>query len=193
MVAGLVSLELVSTVASVGTFLVIAATAIAAVVQLSHLRASNQLTGLLSVVGRSEDPQLIEWSNSIKAHIDRLSDPAYRAALDDNTFDRNDAPWLHLYNWYDYVGSLAKQRLIPVGAIVDVFAFRVVHDWEIGEQLIAISRRKDGPGVWENFEYLVVESKEFIARYPSGNYPKRKRRLPLVDEWLQADTAARPR
>ena len=185
------SLELVSIITSAGTFIVIAATAIAAVVQLNHLRTSNQLTGLLSVVGRSEDPQLIEWSNSIKAHVARLSDPEFRRVLDDNTFDRNDAPWLHLYNWYDYVGSLAKQRLIPVDAVVDVFAFRVVRDWEVGEQLIAICRRKDGPGVWENFEYLVVESKEYIAKNPNGTYPKDKMRLPLVDEYLAVDTEAK--
>jgi hypothetical protein len=37
----IMSLEIMSTAAAIGTFLVIAATAIAAVVQLRHLRAQN--------------------------------------------------------------------------------------------------------------------------------------------------------
>ena len=48
--------ETLNTVATVGTFIVIAATAIAAVVQLGHLRDQNQLTGLLTVLERVEDP-----------------------------------------------------------------------------------------------------------------------------------------
>jgi hypothetical protein len=44
-----------STAAAIGTFIVIAATAIAAV-QLRHLRTQNQLTGLLTVLARVEDP-----------------------------------------------------------------------------------------------------------------------------------------
>ncbi|MBV8282486.1 MAG: hypothetical protein JO347_10555, partial [Candidatus Eremiobacteraeota bacterium] len=38
------SLELWSTIAAVGTFVVITATAIAAVIQLRHMRSSNQIT-----------------------------------------------------------------------------------------------------------------------------------------------------
>jgi hypothetical protein len=40
------SLELLNVLAGLGTFVVIAASAIAAVVQLRHLRASNQLQTL---------------------------------------------------------------------------------------------------------------------------------------------------
>ena len=47
-------LEILNTVAAVGTFLVITATAIAAAVQLRHLRANNQLAGMLDVVARSK-------------------------------------------------------------------------------------------------------------------------------------------
>ena len=40
------SLELASTLASIGTFIVITATAAAAIVQLRHLRSSNQIAAL---------------------------------------------------------------------------------------------------------------------------------------------------
>ena len=95
-------LETWSAVASVGTFVVIAATAIAAIVQLRHLSTSNQLAGLLSILGRSEDPQLVEWSDTIRTALEqKLPDPAFRKSVEEGTFDRRSAPWLHLYNWYD--------------------------------------------------------------------------------------------
>ncbi len=51
--------ESVSAVAAAGTLIVIAATAFAALVQLRHIRAANQLTGLLhfSAVFESDDIQ----------------------------------------------------------------------------------------------------------------------------------------
>lgn len=80
------SLEVLSTSAAIGTFLVIAATAIAAVVQLRHLRISNQLTGLLNILGRSEDPQFSEWRESTrKVAAERMSDAAFRKSIEDNT------------------------------------------------------------------------------------------------------------
>jgi len=57
----IIPLEVLSTTAAIGTFVVIAATAIAAVVQLRHLHASNQLTGLLTVLARVENPTFNEW------------------------------------------------------------------------------------------------------------------------------------
>jgi hypothetical protein len=56
----MMSFEALSALAAVGTFVVITATAIAAMVQLRHLRTSNQLTGLLNILGRSEDPIFAE-------------------------------------------------------------------------------------------------------------------------------------
>ena len=43
------SLELVSAIASVVTAIVISATAVAAIIQLRHMRMSNQITALLAV------------------------------------------------------------------------------------------------------------------------------------------------
>jgi hypothetical protein len=44
------SLEAWSTVASLGTFLVVAATALAALVQLRHLRSSNQIAAITGMI-----------------------------------------------------------------------------------------------------------------------------------------------
>ncbi len=183
--------ETLSTVAAVGTFIVIAATAIAAIVQLRHLRTSNQLTGLLNILGRSEDPQFSEWREATrKIAMHDITDAAYRKGIEEHTFDRRTAPWLHLYNWYDYIGSLVKQQLVPEQSVLDVFSFVMTQDWERGQDIIAVARRTVGPAVWENFEYLVARSHIWHKAHSKGAYPRNAPRIPVEDRWLAVDHPA---
>lgn len=178
------SQETLNTVAAVGTFIVIAATAIAAVVQLNHLRAQNQLTGLLTVLARVEDPQFNEWVDAAKEVVrSRAPDPAFRRSIMDGTFERRNNPWLNLANSYDWVGSLVKHKLIPEEALLDVYYGRVIGAWEIIESLVPLVRRRGGQGVWENFEYLVVQAQKYNEKFPQGSYPKGAPRLQIDVTW----------
>ncbi len=171
--------ETLNTVATVGTFIVIAATAIAAVVQLRHLRDQNQLTGLLTVLERVEDPQFNEWVDGARELLRlRMPDPAYRRTLLDGTFERRNNPWLNLANSYDWVGSLVKHKLIPEESLLDVYS-----RWQIVEGVVPLVRKRGGPGVWENFEYLVVQARNWSMRYPDGAYPKGVARLQIDVTW----------
>lgn len=181
--------ELINTVAAVGTFLVIAATAIAAVVQLRHLRASNQLEGLLSALGRIEDDDFNTWFTESQTHLPELmKDPAFRDLVQSGKFDRN-APWLKLGNSYDAVGNLIKSRLLPEHAFLDNAAFRIITAWEMLRPFTAVLRRNFGRGLWENFEYLYIRSKAWDASHPDGNYPPHERRDVLEDIYLEEDRA----
>ncbi|HEV2909756.1 MAG TPA: hypothetical protein VGX02_10825, partial [Candidatus Eremiobacteraceae bacterium] len=51
------SLELLSAIAAIGTFVVIAATAVAAIVQLRHLRSSNQISAITGIQETIESPE----------------------------------------------------------------------------------------------------------------------------------------
>lgn len=183
------TLELWSTVASVGTFLVITATAVAAVAQLRHLRNSNQLNGLLNVLSRVEDPSFNEWVDEAGAVLAaNLEDPAYRRNIVDGTFDRKNNPWLNLANSYEWVGSLIKHRLIPEETFMDVYSYRVLQAWNLVEDVVALRRQGAGSNAhWENFEYLVVRARAFSAKHPDGWYPRGTPRLRLSTKWLEAD------
>jgi hypothetical protein len=183
-----VSQETLNTVASIGTFIVITATAVAAIIQLRHLRAQNQLTGLLTVLARVEDPQFNEWVDSAREMLkSRMPDPQYRCAILDGTYERRGNPWLNLANSYDWVGSLVKHDLIPESSLLDVYSGRVIQAWEIIEGVVPLVRRRGGPSVWENFEYLVVRSHEWNARHPQGAYPKGAPRLQNDVTWPELD------
>ena len=181
-------LEFWSTVASFGTFIVIAATAIAALVQLKHLRDSNQLTGLLNVLSRVEDPIFNDYSDSAKTFLkENLPFPEFRKAIFDGTFVRRDNPWLNMANSYEWVGSLIKHRLIPEEPFMDVYSSRLLTAWHIVEPVIAIRRRHGDPSLWENFEYLVVRARDWERQFPQGAYPKGVERLEIPDPWLNED------
>jgi hypothetical protein len=178
------SQEFLSTLAGVGTFIVITATAIAAVVQLTHLRAQNQLTGLLTVLARVEDPQFNEWVDGARTALAKqLPDRAFRRSILDGTFERRNNPWLNLANSYDWVGSLVKHNLIPEEALLDVYCARVIQAWEIVEGIVPLMRRRVGLAGWENFEFLVVQAHKWNAQHPDGAYPKGVPRLAVSITW----------
>jgi hypothetical protein len=175
------SQETLSTGAAIGTFVVIAATAIAAVVQLRHLRASNQLQGLLTVLARVEDPNFNAWVDGARRVLQRsISDPAFREQIRTGTFERKENPWLNLANSYEWVASLVKNRLIPEDAFMDIYAFRVEQAWEIIEPVVVIARGR-AEQLWENFEYLAVRARMYTQRHPLGTYPKGTPRMVLPE------------
>jgi Domain of unknown function (DUF4760) len=182
------SLEVLNSAAAMGTFIVIGATAIAAVVQLRHLRASNQLQGLLTVLARVEDASFNEWVTASRRVIaERLPDPVYRKSIVDGTFETMDNPWLNLANSYEWVGSLVRQGLISEVAFMDIYSSVVIRAWEIVEEVTALRRREKGPAIWENFEYIYVRAKQWETRYPDGLYPRTVQRAAIKDKWLVAD------
>lgn len=179
--------EILNTIAAFGTFFVIAATAAAAVVQLRHMRASNQLEGLLSVLARVEDSNFNTWLTETQRQLPQLlGDRAYVQSVIDNTFDRGVA-WLQLGNSYDWVGSLVKNRLIPADAFLDVYNFRVIQAWELMRPLTVLARSEVGDSIWENFEFLYICALDWAKAHERGNYPKHLRRaaLPSFEEVME--------
>lgn len=184
------SIELVNSVAAIGTFLVIGATAIAAIVQLRHLRASNQLQGLLTVLARIEDARFSQWSDGSRRVIaERMPDPVYRQSIVDNTVERDKNPCFNLANSYEWVGSLIRQGLIDEDAFMDVYSARVIASWQLLEEVTALRRRPGDTTLWENFEYLFVRARIYEKRHPAGSYPTNTPRAQLVDKWLAVDGA----
>ncbi|HET7815919.1 MAG TPA: hypothetical protein VFL13_16270 [Candidatus Baltobacteraceae bacterium] len=172
-------LEILNTAAAIGTFVVITATAVAAVFQLRHMRAANQLQGLLTVLARVEDSGINAWFTETQRQLPgMLSDPEYVRSLLDFTFDRNVA-WLQLGNSYDWIGSLVKNGLISESAFLDVYTFRVIQAWELLKPIVVIGRRNATAALWDSFEYLFVRAQQWRTQYPEGTYPEGVERAPL--------------
>jgi hypothetical protein len=190
---GLVSVELVNTIATLGTFVVIAATAIAAIIQLRHMRGSNQITALNELRETMETPDFQAASHFVGSELPaKLRDPAFRyqvvhrfAQTDENV------PLIRrvnsLGNFYESMGLLLKTGLVEHTLMMEMWSSNVTLDWENLAPVAAMSRRSAGDALWENFEYLAVLSHDWLAVHPKGSYPAGVRRLMLKDEFREAD------
>jgi len=181
-----VTLEALSTAAAVGTFLVIAATAAAALVQLRHLRVSNQLEALLAILSLPYDPVLSESFQFVSHELEtRMCDPQFRRELEAAQVDRKIHKELLVCDYYERLGSIVKNGLIPEELYFD----NSTPDqyWKLLSQVIAIRRRFRGPVAYDNFEYLIARSREYDRHHPNGTYPPHMGRVEIQDVWLAED------
>ncbi|HME81112.1 MAG TPA: hypothetical protein VKF82_03435 [Candidatus Eremiobacteraceae bacterium] len=171
------TLEALNTAAAIGTFLVITASAIAALVQLRHLRTSNQLSGLITVFGMLQDPSVRELVNFVRHELaERMKDDDFRASLLEIPIDRRKHPEFYLCDMYNHIGSFVRSGLIDERTYLQTDWFNVNLYWNLLADGIAITRT-NRPHVFENFEYLAARAKAWADEHPDGDYPSNERRM----------------
>jgi Domain of unknown function (DUF4760) len=187
------SLELVNTLATFGTFLVIAATAIAAIIQLRHARSSNHIVALNEIRETTETPEFQAARRFMLTELSaKLQDPAFRYQVDHPAAGTDETrPQLtkigRLGNFYEGIGVLVKTGLVEKDLVFETWAEIIIGVWDKLAPVTAIHRRTSGDAVWENFELLTVMAQDWRAAHPKGTYPAGVRRIGLKDEWLEAD------
>jgi len=184
------SLEVLSTVASIGTFVVIGATAIAALVQLRHMRSSNQIAALTEVRETLESDRFAQARRYALEVVPKLvSDPAGREQLGAPPPMSQELESIRmLANFFENVGAFVRYGIIDRELACDVWSFVVVDTWENLEPAIAI-RRQRFPQVWTNFEWLAVICEDWQRRHPDGAVPPGQRRMQLSERSRNAVTA----
>jgi hypothetical protein len=187
------SLELVNTLATFGTFVVIAATAIAAIVQLRHARSSNHIAALNELRETEESPDFQTAQHFVITELPvKLQDPEFRRQYADpsaRTIEMR--PIISrvntIGNFYEGMGLLVKTGLVDAQLVIEMYSGNAAASWERLAPMAAIARRRMGKALWENFEYLTVLAEDWNAAHPDGNYPAAMRRIDVKDDWLEAD------
>ena len=171
-------LDVLNTIVSFLTFIVIFATAYAAVRQLRHLRNGNDLQGLLKVLETAYQPAIQEAFDFLTHQFpDKMKDPQFRRELLEHPIDSHVHKELIAMEYYERLGSYVKNHLIPADLYLDCSSPE--HYWDTLAPVVATMRSKYGSSAYENFEYLVVRGQDWDATHPGGNYPKNIRRLAL--------------
>ncbi len=187
------SLELANTLATLGTFVVIAATAIAAILQLRHARSSNQIAALNELRETTETPAFLEASHFVQGGLSgKLQDPAFRYQVAMRSVRTDETRALIakanlVGNFFESMGTLVKTGLVDKELALQIWDGVAVQAWEHLAPYLAILRRGAGDVLWEKFEYLAVLAQDWIATHPKGTYPARMRRIDVQDDWLEAD------
>lgn len=144
--------EALTALASLVTTLIIAVTAIVAIVQIRHLRAANQLAAAMALMGELET--LVDVRTFVAKELeDRLKDPAFRASLADNKFDRHEHLEIILGNYWEKFGILLRQGLLDKQLFLDWGAQGCLRDWRQLREVTSLIRGPS-PQVWRDFEYL---------------------------------------
>ena len=173
------TLELLNQLAPIATFVVVAATASAAIVQLRHIAHNNQLESIIALRALRDSAALDEAFDFVVNELARrMEDPDFRAGLDSGQPpDRTVHKELRLCDYFEMVGGYIKLGLISADVFLEFGAPE--RYWNLCAPALELYRRKRGPSTYENFEYLTVCSQDWDRRHPTGNYPKGMRRLPL--------------
>jgi hypothetical protein len=180
------SLELLNTLATITTTIVIAATAIAAIVQLRHLRNGNQIaaqlalrqllldTGFWAAVGqaRHEIPKLLE-DPKFRQFVREYHLSTAPTVEDDERFEGPYTAALAVGRNLENIGNMVRNGLTDPRIFLEQYATLVETAWNATEPLLKIRREAVGSDApWEDFEYLTVLARDWNAKvrscYPSG-------------------------
>lgn len=181
------SAEWVTAIATAGTFVVIMASAIAALLQLRHMRGGNQIvivTELRETMESAEFASALRALQTLPARLE--ADPKLRklvmteptlAALDEFR------PAIFIGNYFETAGSLVRHGIVDADLFCDMWAAVAIGAWNPMEQLIANRRLVAGAALYENFEYIVVLSERWAVKHRDVAFPRNMQRKKLPAPW----------
>jgi hypothetical protein len=187
------SLEALNTAATLGTFFVITATAIAALIQLRHARSSNQIAALNELRKSTQNEQFVKALHCLYTELpSAIADPEFRYQFAHRT--ERTAEYNHTISnieevgdSYENIGLLAKAGLVDRKLLLDIYPTLVVDAWGALLDVTALLREHYGSSIWENFEYLTVLSEDWLASHANGTYPPGMRRIDVPNRWRTDD------
>jgi hypothetical protein len=190
--AASMSVEMVGAIAQIATFTVIGATAVAALVQLRHLRAANEMQAASMFIQEFEGPELRDAFSFVRTQLrHKLEDPVFRAEIRGPAQDRAKHPEVAVLNFFDLWGGHYRGGTINRTWFMRHNAGLILGFWNLLEPVVGLSLTPDGRNVYfEAFEYLAVQAQDWIAAHPGGDYPPGVRRMQIRDRWKDVDLAA---
>jgi len=187
------SLEVLNTSANLITVTIVAVTALAALIQLRHLRTGNQTQALLSVNELLQGREFREALTLANIGLESaIADPAFRE-YEIAIFRREQPPvnvaqkYIDMHNaatkvgnTFEVLGVLVKNRIVDADLFVDSYCGIALGSWKRLESHIALGRAVSGnDALLEHYEYLAVISEDWIHSHPSS-YPKGVRRFQIT-------------
>lgn len=174
------SAEWLTAIGTLGTFVVIAASAIAALLQLRHMRGSNQIVALTECRETLESPEFREAQLFVSFELPkRLSDPQERLKVAQLPFVDEYQAIGTVANFFESLGLFVKKGIIDRDIALDAWSYVVLRNWNALAPVTTYVRSVTSPQLWENFEYLAAISQKFTQDHAGGDYPRGVARMPV--------------
>lgn len=183
------SFEVLQIAASLLTAAIIAATAIAALVQLRHIRSSNELTAFNEALELWYSPPIQAGFQFIQSDLkQKMQDSRFRHELEtEGIVNHATHPDLNVCDFFDNIGVMVTLGMMREDVILHPAAQLIETLWQTMSPTIAIMRRKRGRQLYISLEYLAVRAILWQRRYPEGFRASGWARLPNPDVWLPHD------
>lgn len=184
------SAEWLTAVSALLTLFVVGVTAYAALRQIKHMRSGNQVAALLPLAEKYQTPDIQESLQYVMNGSLRrdLEDPAARRGAENVPASGVTRKAMTVMNFYESVGALVAARVLDLELVLRYFTLPS-DMWQLAGDYIAITRRKRGPDIFENFEAMVAMERRYTAKHGSSLYPKGLPRIPVADSYGVEDAA----
>lgn len=184
------SAEWITAIGTIGTFLVIAASATAALVQLRHTRGSNQIIALTEIRETLESPGFREAQRFVSYDLpERLLDPqeTLRIARPQSQFEGEYQAIDTVANFFENLGVFVKNSIIDRDLALDMWSYVILRNWDALTPIITFVREDlKQPAIWENFEYLALLAKKWQAAHGSDSFLAHGERMPEDRSFIEA-------
>jgi hypothetical protein len=171
---------------------VILASAIAALVQLRHMRGSNQIVALTECRETMESAEFGDALAFVSYELPkRLSDPAEVGRLLAIPFVDEYRAIGTVGNFFESMGVFVKNGIIDKDIACDVWSGVVLRNWEALAPIVEFLRGRTSEALWENFEYLAVLASQFLVEHPSSyplGFPRMPKDRTLVESRAESST-----
>jgi hypothetical protein len=189
------SAEWVTAIGTLGTFVVISGSAIAALMQLRHMRGSNQIVALTECRETLEAPEFREAQRFVSYELpERLKDPheVLRIAKPQSQFEGEYQAIDTVANFFENLGVFVKNGIIDERLACDTWSHVILRNWSALAPIVSFVREDlHEQRIWENFEYVAGISQRYMKRHPAGEYPATVERMPEDRSFIEAVAQAR--
>ncbi len=173
--------EWLTAIGTLGTFVVIAASAAAALLQLRHMRGGNQIVALTECREKLESDEFQVARRFIMDELPALLQDAdlRRRFQSEPTTPNELRPAVNVANFFESMGGFVRFGIIDCTIACSLWCGVVAGSWNQLLPMIRLRRTRD-PAVWEFFEYLAAICTEFMKEHPS-TYPRGAARMPIEE------------
>jgi len=180
---------------TVGTLVVITATAVIGLIQLRHARVASHALELHNLFNEYEGGTHRDAFHFVRTELnDRLEDPEFRREIRSGLIDRIEHPEITVLNFFEQLGALYAYGAVDRQFLLRTFVAPIVGFWDRLEPVIALlADPQYGNMKFQHFERLTLDARRWQREHPTGSLGPDAERIPLVDRWRDDDRTERTR
>jgi len=184
--------EWLTAIGALGTFVVIAASAAAALLQLRHMRGSNQIAALTDIRETLESQEFqAAFAFLFDELPERLKEPGVRKSFSSSSgrLPPGFGQVRLVANFFANIGLLVRTGVIDRQLACNLWHEHVLRSWEAIAPVAVNIRALRNEDMWQNFEYFAVLCKRWMDSHPRGLYPRGAARMATPELWPETKEA----